>query len=327
MSRSRVLPLAVVAASSLVALAAAELLLRAAGYTYSPIHIEVAPGNDWRDEHAFRDASFTYDPVLIWRPKSGQFAAYNHQGFRGAPIDQKKPEGSIRLISLGDSNTFGWADDPDANWPAALGRLMAGDGRRAEVVNAAVWGYSSFQGLRRFAEIVDFAPDIVLVSFGANDAHQVAIPDAEYVRSYVRSERIAGITSRSRVGQVVVAAWDRAAQLTNRREALVSRVGLTEYRANLQAMIDGTRRRGIQLVLLTRPFTGSTTDPRWWKTHAPAYNAVTLETGRAAGIPVVDVYGAFRDTPQYFDDESHFGAEGHQRAAALIYDAIKPLLR
>ena len=74
----------------------------------------------------------------------------------------------LRIVALGDSNTSGWDVDEGANWPAQLQALFSRDGRRAEVVNAGVWGYTSFQGRRRFDEILPFHPDIVLVSFGAN---------------------------------------------------------------------------------------------------------------------------------------------------------------
>jgi lysophospholipase L1-like esterase len=303
-----------------------EMALRGAGYRYSPLHVEIAPAGDWREQHAFHDRNFVYDPVLIWRPKVGAFSPYGPEGFRGGSVSQEKAPGSTRIIAVGDSNTFGWVEDPAANWPAQLQLVIQQRSPRAEVLNAGVWGYSSFQGLRRFKEVVAFHPDLVLVSFGANDAHQVTTPDGTYVDSYVRSRRLEKLTSKLRVGQALVGAWDRIAQASRRGAALSSRVPLEEYQANLREIVAVARANHATPVLLTRPFIGTSTDPAWWKTHAPSYVSATIDVGRSENVPVVDVFAAFHDKPQYFDDESHFNLEGHRAAAAYIYERIEPLL-
>lgn len=317
---------ALVTVAVVAAAIAAELALRWSGYRYSPLHVEIAPAGDWREQHAFHDRNFVYDPVLIWRPKSGSFSPYGPEGFRGRSVSAEKPTGTTRIVTIGDSNTFGWVEDADANWPAQLQRLLRSSDPEADVLNAGVWGYTSFQGLRRFKEIIPFHPDIVIVSFGANDAHQVIVPDRAYVDSYVRSKRLEKITSKLRVGQAVVGAWDQLAQLSRRRAGLSARVSVDEYKANLREIIALARTNRASVVLLTRPFIGTTTDPKWWKTHAPAYVSATLEVGRAENVPVIDVYSEFRHQPQFFDDESHFNVEGHRTAAAYIYERIRPLV-
>ena len=51
---------------------------------------------------------------------------------------------------------------------------------RFRVANAGVYGYSSFQGLRRFHELLRYHPDVVTWSFGANDAQTLrAFTEAE----------------------------------------------------------------------------------------------------------------------------------------------------
>jgi hypothetical protein len=66
--------------------------------------------------------------------------------------------------------------------------------------------------------------------------------------------------------------------------------------------------------------------PQNWKTHAPQYNAATLAIARDESVPVIDVYDAFHSREKLFDDESHFGVEGHREAAVMIHDAILPLI-
>lgn len=316
---------ALLVVSCLVGAGLGEAALRAIGYRYSPVQIGVGNGNDHRSEHAFNDRYLAYDRDLIWRPVSSQFSPFNPQGFRGAPIDAAKPAGTARVIAIGDSNTFGWAVDDGVNWPAQLEGRLAGAHPGARVVNAGVWGYTLFQGRRRFDEILAFRPDVVLVSFGGNDAHQVSVPDAEYVRGHDRIAQVARATEHVRLAQLGVATWDRFAGL-GRGGALVPRVPLDDYRRYLQEIVRACKARGIVPVLLTRPFVGASTDPGFWKTHAPRYNEATIEVGRAEGALVVDVYAAFVDHADLFDDESHFGAGGHARMADLLRDAIAPVL-
>lgn len=321
-----VLRIGVALVAGLVSLAGSELLLRAAGYQYSPLQLGAGVKDDWRDDHAFGDRHLVYDPLLIWRPRSGSFSPFNPQGFRGAPVDPVKAPGARRLVALGDSNTFGWDVDDGANWPSQLQQRLAASHPGAEVLNAGVWGYSSFQGRRRFEEIVAVHPDIVLVSFGANDAHQVTVPDAEYVARHERVQRLTQASKRFRLAQLSVAALDRVESLAAAGAALGPRVPLDEYTGHLTAMVRSGRQQGIRVVLLTRPFVGSSTDPTSWKAHAPAYNAATIAVGRSEHAPVIDLYDAFRDHPELFDDESHFGVEGHRRAADLIHARLADLL-
>jgi lysophospholipase L1-like esterase len=310
--------------ASTVMLVAAEAGLRLAGYSYSPVRIGTGVASDYREEHAFRDRHLIYDPVLIWRPRSGPFSPFNPQGLRGLPIPPGKPAGTRRIIALGDSNTFGWDVDEGANWPAQLQTLFDSSPRPTEVVNAGVWGYSSFQGERRFKELIGLAPDLVLVSFGGNDAHQVTVPDAEYVRRHDRIERLTHATRNLRLAQVAVAAWDRVAASSGGR--LVPRVSLEDYAVHLRSMIAEGRARGIQVVVLTRPFIGASTDPASWKTHAPKYNETARRVAQAQGVILIDLYEVFKDRPDLFDDESHFGVAGHRLAARLIHGELSTSL-
>jgi lysophospholipase L1-like esterase len=323
---SRTIRAAVIVGALLVAGTLTEFVLRAAGYQYSPIKIGTNINSDFREQHAFHDRNLVYDPDLIWRPFSGQFSPFNPQGFRGPTIDKEKPPGTYRIVAIGDSNTFGWDVDEGANWPAQLQDRFAASKPGTQVINAGVWGYTSYQGLQRFKEMLAFHPDLVLVSFGANDAHPVAVPDAEYVRSHDRIEQITRASRKLRLAQLAVAGWDRAQMMTGGR-TLGPRVSLDDYRAHLRDMIRDGDRAGVRVVLLTRPYVGTSTDPASWKTLAPAYRAATIEAGRESNVAVIDVYEAFKDKPDVFDDEAHFGVAGHRMAAALLHDELTKLIQ
>jgi len=282
---------------------------------------------DFREDHAFRDRHLVYDPDLIWRPVSHQFSPFNPQGFRGLPVETPKPKGKIRIFALGDSNTFGWDVDDGVNWPAQLNTMVQADAPSIEVINAGVWGYTSFQGLARFKELLAFEPDMVLVSFGGNDAHRVQVPDKEYVRRHDRIDRLTRASRRLRLAQAMVAGFDLAGMAVQGSGALVPRVSLDDYRAHLREIIALGRARNVRIVLLTRPYIGESNDPASWKTCAPQYNAATLAIAAEEQVPAIDVFGEFHQREKLFDDESHFGVEGHRAGAEFIHAALAPLIK
>ena len=321
---SRLIRAGLVLGALLLAGALTEIALRAAGYHYSPIKIGDKVNSDFREQHAFHDRHLVYDADLIWRPLSGQFSPFNPQGFRGPTIDADKRPGTYRIVAIGDSNTFGWDVDEGANWPSQLQDLFAASGPGTEVINAGVWGYTSYQGRQRFKEMLAFHPDMVLVSFGGNDAHPVTVPDAAYVRQHDRIEQISRATSKLRVAQLAVAGWDRAQMMTS-GGTMVPRVGVDDYKAHLRDIVREGKAGNVRVVLLTRPYVGESSDPASWKTFAPAYREATIEVGQEAGVPVIDVYTVFKDHPDVFDDEAHFGVKGHRMAAELLHAEILKL--
>lgn len=313
-------------ASLLTAIVASEVLLRLMDYNYSPLRIEFR-GNvhDYRLYHAFEDRHFVYDPYLIWRPK-GNSSVFNSQGYSGKELEKHKSLQEVRILALGDSNTLGWAGKDGPNWPRYLEELLRGSHKKAAVINAGVWGYSSLQGLRRFKETLSFQPDMVLVSFGANDAHKVAISDEEFVNSVLSGYQ--GFLYESKIGQLLIAVWHTLFALRHEpaEEGLVHRVSLRSYEENLSEIVELSRKHGLKCVLLTRPFIGESPNKLWWKNFAHGYVDATREVGKRYEVPVIDIQARFKDKGEYFEDESHFNEAGHRLAAKIIYDEVKPLL-
>ncbi len=313
----------------------AEVALRVAGYNYPPLAIEVrdrladrsqAARGDARGYHAFEDKSFTFDPRLIWRPRPGR-SVFNAQGYRGPVLAREKAPGEVRVLAIGDSNTLGWATREGSSWPGFLGELLAETDPRIVLVNAGVWGYTVFQGERRLEEALELEPDVVLVSFGSNDAHPVALPDREFAR--LSRGPLPAALAELKLVQVFFAFGDRwmgpDAAATGAGE-LTHRVPLAEYREALARIVELGRGRGFACVFLTRPYLGGSDDASSWKTFAPRYREATAQEAAAAGALLVDLYERFRDQRPFFADESHFTALGHRLAAKMVYDAVAPLV-
>jgi lysophospholipase L1-like esterase len=311
-------------ASVVVSLLLAEGALRLFGYHYTPLSIRRPGALDRRHYHLFEDKSFTYDPELIWAPRKGH-DIFNSQGYRGAELSATKSAGELRILAVGDSNTLGWPGADGPNWPADLERLARSRGFAVHVANAGVWGYSSYQGVARLRRGLEVKPDLVLISFGSNDAHPVAVSDRDYLAQNAGESSLLQRFGRYRLGELFVAVRDRLSR-PEEEARLGRRVSLTDYRENVASMIRLAREAGAQPVLLTRPYIGESNHPLWWKNVGADYNAATVEVATAQQAPVIDVYTAFRDRRGYFTDESHFTREGHQLAAELILSELSPLM-
>ncbi len=314
---SRVTNGALVLLGILVALSICELFLTWIEYGYTPLRIQtIETYSEWRYFHAFDDEHFEYDPSLIWRPRKG-VPPFNSHSYRGGEIGLRKEPGATRIFAIGDSNTLGWLGNGDFNWPAYLHEILTRENHRFSVVNAGVYGYTSFQGFRRFKEALPFEPDLVLISFGFNDALRVTVSDADFLSKGIRAFHLDEVLIRLRTGQVLLAVYDR---FVSRGEGgLVPRVSIQEYRDNLMRMIALAKSAGVQVVLLTRPFIEDSADE-------PVYNRTVLQVAKEANVPAIDVYAYFAARSEYFVDQSHFTEAGHRTMARLIYDRIRPLL-
>jgi len=119
------------------------------------------------------------DPDLVWRNLPdldleylGAHVRTNRFGLRGRETTRPKPPGVLRILSLGESSSFGIKVEEDETYAAVLERLLnvPGRPRRVEVLNAGVIGWSMAQSviwLER--EGIGFEPDVVLLYHGYND--------------------------------------------------------------------------------------------------------------------------------------------------------------
>lgn len=124
--------------------------------------------------------AFRYDPELFWDwpslPEPG--AEINAQGFRRPePTSVRKPEGTTRVVTLGDSQTFGVGLRPEATYSGVAERAL---GEGWEVLNAGVPGYRSLNVYRLLrGRVGAFSPDILVVDCMPFDSPRDTGADAE----------------------------------------------------------------------------------------------------------------------------------------------------
>ncbi len=97
----------------------------------------------------------------------------NQRGCRGSDIPVHAPPSKVRILCLGDSNTYGWDLENGQTYPAVLESILnASVGEKLfDVVNAGCPGFNSRQGLILLErEHLALNPDLLIVSFGDNDS-------------------------------------------------------------------------------------------------------------------------------------------------------------
>src|SRR6185369_4532559 len=118
------------------------------------------------------ESRFTYDADTgeVYR------ATINARGFRGPEIVEAKPSGTIRVVTLGASSTFGYHDPDDGTYPATLERVLnqrCSAGTRYEVVNLGIPHLTSSEIASLFvAEGLPLTPDVVTFYEGINDSSE-----------------------------------------------------------------------------------------------------------------------------------------------------------
>jgi lysophospholipase L1-like esterase len=108
-----------------------------------------------------------------------QIASFFVRGTTDRPLPRALGRDEVRVLCLGDSNTFGLHLDPQHAYPRQLEALWneATEAPKLQVVNFGYPGASSASVLRDLDEtLASFAPDIVLLMIGANDAWTALSP-------------------------------------------------------------------------------------------------------------------------------------------------------
>lgn len=97
----------------------------------------------------------------------------NSAGFRDDEFPATRAPGSIRIIALGDSWTFGVNAAAEQGYPKRLEAMLQSEfrGKKIEVLNLGMLAYTSYEGLKVLQrKALSMKPDIVLIGYSMNDA-------------------------------------------------------------------------------------------------------------------------------------------------------------
>jgi lysophospholipase L1-like esterase len=306
---------------------------------------------------------WTCDPILHFkvnpelRPNDQPL---NREGFRSAEFTPKRP-GVYRILSLGDSCTFGYIAREMIGfvmqpYPLRLERIIqrrVGEGR-VEVLNAGVPGYNSYQGILLLrTRLRDMEPDLITVRFGWND--HFLTPRGERAGFYREPQTKLGLFVEDLLLRSQLYAFIRRLGLElralrepvkeqvraafRRQKEWAPTIPIQDYARNLRRIVEIGRSRGADVWLLTAPRNPAPNDEakeilsrhnridfdRLMRVH-DEYNAVVRRVGAEMGTLVVDMdraYRRYRGAPVFIPtDVPHPTQAGHNLEAETLYTAL-----
>jgi lysophospholipase L1-like esterase len=252
---------------------------------------------------------YDFDPEVGHLLRGGQ-TAFTHDrpvhtnalGLRDHEITREPAPGTLRVLALGDSQTFGNGLDLEETWPKQLERaLPTAPGRRWEVINAGVPGTDTWQHeifLHRLLDVTN--PQVVVLGLYVNDVvprHDPRVADtAERTNNW--EKRLTYGLKRSAVVTWlfyrVYLPWharreDQAVSveeqvLAGRNDPRAER-GWRQVEQSLTAMKQGCDGRGITLIVAVLPRRDQVSGAR----PERAYNQRALAVATAHGIEVIDL--------------------------------------
>ena len=301
-----------VVGSLVVALVLIEIVLRIVDFRHEPFKVTGSGGNKPLTL-ALTNESFVFDPWLLWKPRPSH-GVFNDRGVRGTwpTADDER----FRILVIGDSNTLGWINGSGTNWPGFLGERLPSE--RFLLINAASWGWSSFQGVRRMIDLEDLDPDLVIFGFGANDGHRRGISDQGF------SERLDAFARWRwwRLADLALATFD----LVDRYRSTQARVPFDAFDANFREAHRWASERGAEIVFTTRPFREASDDPENWSYYVADYNAIARRLADELGAGLIDHAAWSAGRFELFTDNSHYTELGHRAAARIAHRSLRARL-
>ncbi len=265
----------------------------------------------------------------IW----GIFFHVNKLGFRGPEISKDKPQGTMRILCLGDSITMGSALPEEAVYPRIVEGILLEryPGHRFEVINMGVSGYDIEEEHLQFKEEgLLLSPDAVVVQFCLNDVPSVEfvdlinplreldIPGKRFLLAHLALARF--LRERyNRLGlKNAFLGVDHLFEMDPESpQAQRIEKGFSEYETRLREIASLCRKRGVRFLLLIVPHRAQFDDRR--ARYIPQKRLIAL--GRESGFDVLDLvplFSSLEKLPYAFPDPVHPDPIGHKIIAGAI---------
>ena len=276
---------------------------------------------------------------------------HNSYGFRGPEFEVRKPQGTCRVVCMGDSAVYSSRiDEDELTYPARLEHhlRLAFPERTIEVLNAGVPGYTSAEDLLSFIfKVQPLAPDLIVFYHTHTDVFPRRWPTlsrdyGEYRKvwrdSWLRHtslwRRIAGpFRPERRLGHLVTRAREKLGRITY--ENLRTNPP-DHFAANLRSLAILCQGWGIPLLFVNPPYphVDDGIDPS--RLPLPAlgvheHRRVIEEIGAELGVPVYDLRSDMPRAPRdaaelgasrVYQDSVHVTPEGADMMARAICRTI-----
>lgn len=259
----------------------------------------------------------------------------NRDGFRGRPLEPKRP-GVTRILCLGDSYTFGWAVDQSLDpYPRVLERLLNGDAptTRVEVLNLGIPGYNTRMEDALLRELAGrYQPDLVVAAFVMNDAEppgpEIPIPPQtryRFCRSWLFTKLECLLNDFVLPARWAIRTGENVHDLDFLAAYAPGNPKGRDVRAALDSMGRFCRQRKLPLLVCIMPDFYSPIDATYrWR---PIHQQIGAWT-RELSIPAIDLLPDFegcRIEDYHVVGDGHPSALAHQRIAEIIARQLRQL--
>jgi len=259
------------------------------------------------------------NPLLLWRFRPNVHKSIfqtNSDGLLGSDISIPKPANTYRILLLGDSAPVGLGlhkrEDAFGEQLVKILNQKHPD-KKFELVNAAVSGYTSLQGLTYLKNYgLKYSPDLIIVYFGNNDASQNGyISDKELMN---RNPQLVGflgtlnhLATYRFLKELILPIKASLEKKQKEKKEVVVRVSPEDYYQNIEGMIKFAKDNNMKIVLINVPV------PLEWPSGLQFKIFANLKTEKGELVMADETQSLLKRKVSYCIDWVHF---------AKVYDKI-----
>jgi lysophospholipase L1-like esterase len=263
------------------------------------------------------------DPLLLWKFSPNVHKSIfqtNSQGLLGPEISISKPANTYRILLLGDSAPVGLGlHKREEAFGEQLIEILnqRNPGKNYELVNAAVSGYTSLQGLTYLKNYgLRYSPDLIIIYFGNNDASKNGyISDRELLNRNPQLVGFLGTLNRLATYRLlkefilpIKASLENKLKKDEKRQVVV-RVSPEDYCRNIEEMIKLAKANNIKIILVNVPVSVE------WPAGLQFKVFANLRTEKGELVMADETQKILKNKFSYCIDWTHF---------AKVYDKIDP---
>ncbi|PIS14390.1 hypothetical protein COT64_02890 [Candidatus Shapirobacteria bacterium CG09_land_8_20_14_0_10_39_12] len=305
---------------------------------------EPDPNFGWRLKANYQNIRFSPDT------KTEENLIINSKGFRGKEFNKEKKADVNRIITMGDSVTFGITPEV-CPYPSQLQEIFNKKyPNKVEIINAGVEGYSSEYVLKRLKyDILQYKPDIVTVYVGWNDLYAVNPQSPLNSKKMAKLAEFLNKFYIYKAGRKVIFLWikpklDHLITLSNAINAdaaIYDKFEPENYKNNLKEIIKVCRENNIKVILINLTSILSdnmsqedikkvhypyfTSDIEKLKTLQTIYNQAIEQVAQENNTPQIDLNSAINKISNkgaLFFDTMHPYCEGQKIIAETIFNDL-----
>ena len=293
------------------------------------------------------------DPLLYWRLKPNQECytkvnrrpvRINAHRTRGGEFSTVKPAGTLRIISIGDSRTFGWGLREEETYSARLQKHLQeqfGARRKIEVINAGVnaWTFPQMTAFWR-EDARAWQPDLVILGDGNLWTQFSENQDPAFVRQFARRVRLKNFLRCFALYHFVVEVQLHEFYAKYRsnfipvdpsRDPMFKEQQQQDpaafFRQSIETFCLTARSNGVPTVLLYLPPQEALTSTN---NQFAMVRLAKQDVSRKWSVPFLDPTPDLvpRANELYLDaDPVHFNATGNEIIGQRLFEVVSPLLK